>query len=84
MTLGSNILGASAAEAGFSQLLTRVEGGEEFTITKDGAPVARLVPVRSPNHSADRPETIKAMRRLAARNRLAGLPIRALIDEGRK
>jgi prevent-host-death family protein len=37
-------VGAIEAKAQFSQLLERVGRGEEFTITKDGKPIARLVP----------------------------------------
>ena len=34
------------AKTRLSELLGRVEGGEEITIAKAGRPVARLVPVR--------------------------------------
>jgi prevent-host-death family protein len=34
------------AKTKLSELLSRVEGGEEITIAKAGRPVARLVPVR--------------------------------------
>lgn len=34
-----------AATSSLSQLLARVEAGEEITITKHGRPVARLVPM---------------------------------------
>ena len=37
-------LGSYAAKTRFSELLERVAGGEEITITKHGVPVARLVP----------------------------------------
>ncbi len=36
------------AKTHLSRLLRRVEGGEEIVIARDGAPVARLVPARSP------------------------------------
>ena len=38
-------VGASDAGANFSTILQRVETGEEITITRDGSPVARLVPM---------------------------------------
>jgi prevent-host-death family protein len=38
-------VGAFEAKTHLSELLARVEGGEEVTITKHGRPVARLVPV---------------------------------------
>ena len=34
------------ANQAFSRCIREVEAGEEFTITRDGEPVARLVPVR--------------------------------------
>jgi prevent-host-death family protein len=37
------------AKTHLSRLLQRVAGGEEITIAKAGAPVARLVPVQSAN-----------------------------------
>jgi prevent-host-death family protein len=33
------------ADQTFSRVIREVEAGEEFTITRDGEPVARLVPV---------------------------------------
>jgi prevent-host-death family protein len=38
-------IGAYAAKTHLSQLLDRVEHGESLTITRNGKPVARLVPV---------------------------------------
>jgi prevent-host-death family protein len=35
------------AKTRLSELLSRVEGGEEITIARAGRPVARLVPVRT-------------------------------------
>jgi prevent-host-death family protein len=34
------------ADQNFSRVVREVEAGEEFTITRDGEPVAKLVPVR--------------------------------------
>ena len=34
------------AKTRLSEILSRVEGGEEFTIARAGRPVARLVPIR--------------------------------------
>jgi len=42
----SKTVGAYEAKTRLSELLERVEAGEEITITKHGAPVARLVPVK--------------------------------------
>ena len=77
-------IGASDAVVSFSHLLERVETGEEITITRDGSPVARLVPVRPIVSAERRREAINAMRQLASRNRLDGLRVKDMIAEGRK
>jgi len=41
----NNTVGAYEAKTHLSELLEKVEAGEEITITKHGAPIARLVPV---------------------------------------
>jgi prevent-host-death family protein len=80
----SNTVGAYEAKTRFSQLLERVAGGEEITITRHGHPVARLVPAVTVPSIESRRETIQKMRALASRNRLKGLRIKELIAEGRK
>ena len=40
----SNTIGAYEAKTHLSELLEKVEAGEEITITKHGVPVAKLVP----------------------------------------
>jgi prevent-host-death family protein len=66
------------------ELLARGEGGEQITITRDGAPVARLVPVGPVSTIESRQDAIRAIRELASRIRLAPFTIRDLITEGRK
>lgn len=44
-------VGTFHAKTHFSQLLERVAGGEEITITKHDRPVARLVPADRPSRS---------------------------------
>ena len=80
----TNIMGAYEAKAHFSELLARVAGGEEITITRHGSPVARLIPATPVSSAEDRREAIRSMRELASRNRLAGLRVKDLIAEGRK
>lgn len=41
----ADTVGAFEAKTLLSELLTRVESGEQVTITKHGRPVARLVPI---------------------------------------
>ena len=79
----NNVVGAYDAKSHFSQLLERVEAGEEITITRHGSPVARLVPIRRAT-AEERRAAIQAMRDLAKGNRLSGLKIKDLIEEGRK
>ena len=80
----TSLVGAYDAKTHFSELLERVLAGEEITITRHGAPVARLVPIQSVVSEEERRIAIAAMRRLASRNRLGGLSVRDLIAEGRK
>lgn len=79
-----SIIGAYDAKTRFSELLERVAGGEEITITRHGTPVARLIPIRPTASAESRREAILAMRELAGRNRLDGLRVKDLIAEGRK
>jgi prevent-host-death family protein len=79
-----SIIGAYDAKTRFSELLEKVMGGEEITITRHGTPVARLIPIRPTASAESRREAILAMRKLAGRNRLDGLQIKDLIAEGRK
>ncbi|MEX0714717.1 MAG: type II toxin-antitoxin system prevent-host-death family antitoxin [Pirellulales bacterium] len=81
---GSATVGTYEARTRFAELLERVERGEEITITRHGAPVARLVPARKPATAAQRQSAIAAMRQLAANNRLRGLRIKDLSAEGRR
>jgi prevent-host-death family protein len=57
-------VGAFEAEHTLGALLDRVEGGEEILITRDGKPVARLVPSVA---GWDRSQARAAARRIEAR-----------------
>ncbi len=76
---------ASVYEAGpgLAELLERVDRGERITITREGTPVATVIPALSTHISED---AIKAIERLKAfpRQPLGDLTIRDLIDEGRR
>ncbi len=78
------MVGAYDAKTHFSDLLERVEAGEEITITRHGSPVARLVPVKRTTTAVERRAAIEAMRKLAEGNSLGGLRIKDLIEEGRR
>ena len=77
-------VGAYDARTHFSELLQRVEAGEELTITRHGLPVARLVPVKRHATPDERRQAIARIRDLARGNTLAGLRIKDLIAEGRR
>ena len=68
--MGMTTVGAFDAKTHFSQLLQRVERGEEITITRRGKVVARLVPATTrPNRDA----ALATFRRLRERARRSGI-----------
>jgi prevent-host-death family protein len=76
-------VGAFEAKTHLSELLARVEGGEEVTITKHGRPVARLVPVsQTPSNRDWSAFWAKVDTRLVTLT--PGTSIRADIEAGRK
>lgn len=80
----TDVIGAFEAKTRFSELLERVAHGEEITITRHGTPVARLVPTQTVPTEASRRIAVQKMRELANRNRLSGLLVKDLINEGRR
>lgn len=80
----SDTVGAYQAKTHFSELLKKVEAGQEITITKHGTPVARLVPVRKSLTLAERREIIEKWINRPDKPTLGGLKIRDLINEGRR
>jgi prevent-host-death family protein len=79
-----NVVGAYEAKTRLSKLLDRVANGQEVTITRHGTAVARLVPVKAVSSSESRRNAIRKMRELAQRNQLLGVPVRDLMNEGRR
>jgi prevent-host-death family protein len=80
----SGTVGAYDAKTHFSELLDRVESGEEITITKHGNPVARLVPVKKVHTPEERRAAIERIMEMSKGLSLGGLRIRDLINEGRR
>ena len=80
----SNTVGAYEAKTHLSELLEKVEAGEEITITKHGAPVARLVPVKKGVRPEERVAAIDRIQKLATGLSLGGLKVKDLINEGRR
>jgi prevent-host-death family protein len=67
---GSTAIGAYEAKTKFSELIARAERGESFVVTKNGRPVARLVPAEEQEQEQARQAAERIMARLAAQ----GLP----------
>ncbi len=75
-------IGVGVARTQFYRLLDEVAVGETVTITRRGAPVARLVPIDST--SSDVEAVLDRMREFRKGISLGGITIRELIDEGRR
>lgn len=81
---GITTIGAYEAKTHLSELLEKVEAGQEITITKHGAPVAKLVPVKKEASREERVAAIERIRKLSAGLSLGGLKVKELISEGRR
>jgi prevent-host-death family protein len=75
-------IGTHEAKTRLSELLAKVRKGQEFLITNRGEPVARLIPAFKLDEGQIR-AAIGEIREIRNRNRLNGLKIRDMIDEGR-
>jgi prevent-host-death family protein len=84
MQQSSNTVGAYEAKTHLSELLEKVEAGEEIVITKHGTPVAKLVPVKKEASAEQRAAAIRRIQQLSTGLSLAGLKIKDLIAEGRR
>ena len=61
----------SDAKAQLTELVRRVEAGEEVVLTRRGRPAARIVAERPPR---DREEFLRALERISAEGRANALP----------
>ncbi len=78
-------VGSFEAKTHLPQLLERVAKGEEFTITKHGKPVARLVPAAPVKTKPDVRRVIEELKAFSKGNTLGdGLTVRDLIEDGRR
>ena len=76
-------IGIYDARARLSELIDRVQSGEEVVLTRHGEPVARLVPAkvaRKPSRAA----AVSRIRALARKLDIRGVDVRELIEEGRR
>ena len=76
-------VGAYEAKTHLSKLLERVLKGERITITKHGVPVAVLQPPDL-EKTVDTQSVIIELRKFRNKNRLSGISIRDMIEEGRR
>jgi prevent-host-death family protein len=77
-------IGLFEAKTKLSELIERVERGEEITITRRGVPVAKLIPATRQSRR-DPEEVMKEVFAIRKRVRLPkGVTIRQLRDEGRR
>ena len=77
-------VGSFEAKTHLPQLLERVARGEEFTITKHGKPMARLVPAVSATPKSDIRAAVEAMKQFRKGRSLGASSIREMIEEGRR
>jgi prevent-host-death family protein len=78
-------VGSLEAKMHLPQLLERVAAGEEFTITKHGKPVARLVPASPVKVNPDVRRVIEELKAFATGNTLGDdISVRDLIEDGRR
>jgi prevent-host-death family protein len=77
----ANDVGVYHVKTHLTALLDRVESGEQFTITKHGRPIARLVPIVR----TDRERRRAAIARIKemSKGQILGGSLKELINEGR-
>ncbi len=76
-------IGSFEAKTHLAKLLKRVAKGEKILITRRGEPIAMLVPpLREPRRDVQ--EVLDEMKALRRGNRLGGIRVRELIEEGRR
>jgi prevent-host-death family protein len=78
-------IGSFEAKTHLSRLLERVSAGEEFTITRHGKPIARLVPAAGARPKPEVRRVIEELKSFSRGNKLGKrLTIRQLVEEGRR
>lgn len=76
-------VGAFEAKTHLPQLLRRVQQGERFVITRHSRPVAELIPFRR-RDTEEIQAAIEGLKDFQRTHSLGGLPVRELIEEGRR
>ena len=75
-------IGAYDAKTHFSKLVERVANGEHITITRHGVPVMTMQPVSTGPKTPPK-DVIAAIKAFRKDQRLEGISIREMIEEGR-
>jgi prevent-host-death family protein len=78
------VVKVAEAKAHLSELLAKVERGEEFVIARGDQPIARLVPLEEKARGKAAIEAILALRDSGRIKPVTQAEIRAWISEGRK
>ena len=76
-------IGIYDARSKLSELIERVQSGEEVVLTRHGEPVARLVPEKR-RRKGSGAATVARIRALARRLNIRDVDVRKLIEEGRR
>ena len=76
-------VGAAEAKTHLSRLIDEVTRGQQVAITKNGTPVALLVPVPA-TQGPDVREVIRQLQELRHGITLGSLSLREMIEEGRR
>ena len=76
-------VGSYEAKTHLPRLLERVAKGERITITKHGVPVALLIPVGG-RQAGPTEETVEQLRRFRQGRKRGSVPLRRMIEEGRR
>jgi prevent-host-death family protein len=76
-------IGIYDARSRLSELIERVQSGEEVVLTRHGEPVARLVPEK-PRRTRSRAGVVARIRALARKLDIRDVDVRKLIEEGRR
>ena len=78
------VVGAFEAKTHLSALLTRVENGETFVITKHGKPIARLIPDKAENEKLTVKDAISGLLEFKKSHPMNVSELKSLVEEGRK
>ena len=76
-------IGLHEAKTHLSEIIAKVCEGHEYTITRRGVPVARLIPAAAPSREAAK-QALERAKKLRETLTLDGLTIKDLIEEGRR